>query len=182
MPTNLGEVSARERKAQVLPPIEMTILLVCVIIFLCMLMLLFVDQSFFKSSNRTVGATLREQSRNPPRRILPDHRQNSAARFVHSPGREPIILLAAYRDRDHVEAATSSKLTIGTGDQDDAIALAPASNMTATDLEVSEIAVHRHRCHLLAHSHTLKIHGHLPGSSVFGPNLRTNVGCVVKTS
>ena len=72
MPTNLGEVSARERKAQVLPPIEMTILLVCVIIFLCMLMLLFVDQSFFKSSNRTVGATLREQVRNPARRILPD--------------------------------------------------------------------------------------------------------------
>jgi hypothetical protein len=34
---------------------------------------------------------------------------------------------------------------------------------------VSEIAVHPHRCHLLAHSHTLKIHGHLPGSSVFWP-------------
>src|SRR6516165_5960006 len=97
------------------------------------------------------------------------HRQNYAARFVHSPGREPIIVLAAYRDRDHVEATTSRKLTIGTSDQDDAIALAPGSNMTATDLEVSEIAVHRHRCHLLAHSHTLKIHGHLPGSSVFWP-------------
>ena len=27
-----------------------------------------------------------------------------------------LIFLAAYRDRDHVEAATSSKLTIGTGD------------------------------------------------------------------
>jgi hypothetical protein len=35
-----------------------------------------------------------------------------------------LIFLAAYRDRNHVEAATSSKLTIGTGDQDDAIALA----------------------------------------------------------
>jgi hypothetical protein len=40
------------------------------------------------------------------------------------------IVLDAYRDGDHVEAATSSKLTIGTGDQDDAIALAPASNTT----------------------------------------------------
>jgi len=69
------------------------------------------------------------------------------------------IFLAAYRDRDHVEAATSSKLTIGTGDQDDAIALAPASNVTATDLEVSEIAVPRHRRQRLVRSHTLKIHG-----------------------
>ena len=50
MPTNLGEVSARERKAQVLPPIEMTILLVCVIIFLCMLTLLLFDQSFSKAA------------------------------------------------------------------------------------------------------------------------------------
>ena len=64
-----------------------------------------------------------------------------------------LIVLDAYRDRDPVEAATSSKLTIGTGDQDEAIALAPASNMTATDLEVSEIAVHRHRCHRLVRSH-----------------------------
>src|SRR5262249_33384001 len=74
-----------------------------------------------------------------------------------------LIALDAYRDRDHVDAANSGKLTIVTGDQDDAIPLAPASNMTATDLEVSEIAVHRHRCHRLAHSHTLKIHGHSPG-------------------
>jgi hypothetical protein len=44
-----------------------------------------------------------------------------------------LIFLAAYCDRDHVEAASSSKLTIGTGDQDDAIALASASDMTATD-------------------------------------------------
>jgi hypothetical protein len=57
-----------------------------------------------------------------------------------------LIFLAAYRDRNYVGAATSSKLTIGTGDQDDAIALALASNMTATDLDVSEIAVPRHRC------------------------------------
>jgi hypothetical protein len=68
-----------------------------------------------------------------------------------------LIFLTAYRDRNHVEAATSSKLTIGTGDQDDAIALALASNMTGTDLDVSEIAVPRHRCQLV-HSHTLKIH------------------------
>jgi hypothetical protein len=32
-----------------------------------------------------------------------------------------LIFLAAYRDRNYVGAATSSKLTIGTGDQDDAI-------------------------------------------------------------
>jgi hypothetical protein len=73
-----------------------------------------------------------------------------------------LIFLAAYRDRDHVEAATSSKLTIGTGDQDDAIALALASNMTATDLDVSEMTVSRHRCQRLAHSHTLKIHDWVP--------------------
>jgi hypothetical protein len=70
-----------------------------------------------------------------------------------------LIFLAAYRDRDHVKAATGGKLTIGTGDQDDAIALALASNMTAPDLDVSEIAVPRHRCQRLARSHTLKIHG-----------------------
>ena len=70
-----------------------------------------------------------------------------------------LIFLAAYRDRNHVGAATSSKLTIGTGDQDDAIALTFASNMTATDLNVSEIAVPRHRCQRLVHSHTLEIHG-----------------------
>jgi hypothetical protein len=70
-----------------------------------------------------------------------------------------LIFLAAYRDRNHAAAATSSKLTTGTGDQDDAIALALASNMTATELDVSEIAVPRHRCLRLARSHTLKIHG-----------------------
>jgi FixJ family two-component response regulator len=65
-----------------------------------------------------------------------------------------LIFLAAYRDRDYVEAATSSKLTIGTGNQDDAVALALASNMTATDLDVSEIAVTRHRCQTHVRSHT----------------------------
>jgi len=70
-----------------------------------------------------------------------------------------LIFLAAYHDRNYVEATTSSKLTIGTSDQDDAIALALASNMTATDLDVSEIAVPRHRCQWLTRSHTLKIHG-----------------------
>jgi hypothetical protein len=70
-----------------------------------------------------------------------------------------LIFLAAYRDRNHVETATSSKLTSGTGDQDDAIALALASNMTTTDLDVSEIAVARHRCQMYVRSHTLF---HLP--------------------
>src|SRR6516225_5269401 len=70
-----------------------------------------------------------------------------------------LIFLAAYRDRNYVGAATSSKLTSGTGDQDDAIAFALASNMTAVDLDVSKMAVPRHRCQRLAHSHTLKIHG-----------------------
>ena len=69
-----------------------------------------------------------------------------------------LIFLAAYRDRDHVRATASGKLTIGTGDQDDAIALALASNMTTTDLDVSEIAVPRHRCQRLVDFHTLKIH------------------------
>jgi len=73
-----------------------------------------------------------------------------------------LIFLAAYRDRNYVGSATGSKLTIGTGDQDDAISLAPASNMTATDLDVSKIAVPRHRCQRLAHSHTLKIHNWTP--------------------
>ena len=70
-----------------------------------------------------------------------------------------LIFLAAYHDRNYVEATTSSKLTTGTGDQDDAVALALASNMTAPDLDVSEIAVPRHRCQRLARAHTLKIHG-----------------------
>jgi hypothetical protein len=39
--------------------------------------------------------------------------------------------LAAHRDRNSVDVATSSELTIGTGDQDDAVALAFAGNMTA---------------------------------------------------
>jgi hypothetical protein len=69
-----------------------------------------------------------------------------------------IIFLAAYRDRDYVEAATSSKLTIGTSDQDDAVALA-LSNMTATELDVSKSAVTRHRSQTLVRSH---IQFHLP--------------------
>jgi hypothetical protein len=64
-----------------------------------------------------------------------------------------LIFLAAYRDRDCVEAATSSKLTIGTGDQDDAVALARASDMTATELDVSKFAVTRHRSQTLVRSH-----------------------------
>ncbi len=70
-----------------------------------------------------------------------------------------LIFLAAYRDRDYVDAATSSKLTIGTGDQDDAVVIALASNMTATQLDVSELAVARHRCQTYVRSHTLF---HLP--------------------
>jgi hypothetical protein len=70
-----------------------------------------------------------------------------------------LIFLAGYRDPDYVEAATSSKLTIGTGDQDDAVVLALASNMTATNLDVSEIAVARHRCQTHVRSH---IQFHLP--------------------
>jgi hypothetical protein len=69
-----------------------------------------------------------------------------------------LIFLAAYRDRNYVDAATSSKLTTGTGDHNDAIALASASNMTRPDLDVREIAVTRHRCQRLVHSQTLKIH------------------------
>jgi hypothetical protein len=65
-----------------------------------------------------------------------------------------LIFLAAYRDRDYVKVATSSKLTIGTGDQDNAVALALASNMTATELDVSKFAVTRHRNQTLVRSHT----------------------------
>ena len=50
MPTNLGEVSARKRKAPLLAPIEMTILLVCFNIFLGLLVLLFAEQSFSKAA------------------------------------------------------------------------------------------------------------------------------------
>ena len=68
-----------------------------------------------------------------------------------------LIFLAAYGDRNYVEAATSSKLTTGTGDQDDAIALALASNMTATDLDVSKWPSPVTDANGLAHSRTLKI-------------------------
>src|SRR5215472_7683375 len=75
-----------------------------------------------------------------------------------------LILLAAYRDRDHVEAATGSKLTTGTGDHNNAIALAPASDMSAPNLHVSEIAVVRHRYQRLTHSQTLNIHSRITSS------------------
>ena len=66
-----------------------------------------------------------------------------------------LIFVAAYRDHHYREAATSSKLTIGTPDQDDAVTLALASNMTATDLHVSKIVVARHRCQTQAFSHSI---------------------------
>jgi len=58
----------------------------------------------------------------------------------------PLFLnfLAAHGDRNCVEVATDSKLTTGTGDQDDAVALAPNRNVTATALDVGELAVSRH--------------------------------------
>jgi hypothetical protein len=85
-----------------------------------------------------------------------------------------LIFLAAYRDRDYVASATSSKLTTWTGDQDDAIALALASNMTAADLDISEMAVARYRCYYrLVHSHILKIHGFPLQSIGSGKKLRT---------
>jgi hypothetical protein len=64
---------------------------------------------------------------------------------------------AAHGDRNCVEVATNSKLVIGTGDQDDAIALAFAGYMSAT--YVGEIAVACHRCQTHVRSH---IQFHLP--------------------
>jgi hypothetical protein len=55
MPTNLDEVSAPKRKAQLLAPVEMTILLVCFNIFLGLLVLLFADQSFSKAAIELSG-------------------------------------------------------------------------------------------------------------------------------
>jgi hypothetical protein len=55
MPTDIGPVSAPKRKTQLLAPIEMTILLVCVITFLCMLTLLLFDQSFSKAAIELLG-------------------------------------------------------------------------------------------------------------------------------
>jgi hypothetical protein len=51
--------------------------------------------------------------------------------------------LAADRDRNCVEVATNSELTTGAGDQDDAVALALDSNVTATALDVGKLAVSR---------------------------------------
>jgi len=53
MPTDIGAVSARERKAQAKTQADttiITILLVCFNIFLGMLVLLFADQSFSKAA------------------------------------------------------------------------------------------------------------------------------------
>jgi hypothetical protein len=55
MPTDLDAVSARKRKAQALQRTEITALLVCVIIFLGLLVLLFVDQSFSKAAIELLG-------------------------------------------------------------------------------------------------------------------------------
>jgi hypothetical protein len=56
MPTDLDAVTgAGKRKTQALPPTEITVLLVCVIIFLCMLVLLLVDQSFSKAAIELLG-------------------------------------------------------------------------------------------------------------------------------
>jgi hypothetical protein len=55
MPTDLDAVSARKHKAQALRRTEITALLVCVIIFLGLLVLLFVDQSFSKAAIELLG-------------------------------------------------------------------------------------------------------------------------------
>jgi hypothetical protein len=56
MPTDLGAASsARKREAQAQLQTEITILLVCFIIFLCMLALLFSDQSFSKATIELMG-------------------------------------------------------------------------------------------------------------------------------
>jgi hypothetical protein len=57
-----------------------------------------------------------------------------------------LIFLAACRDRHYFEAATSS-MTIGTGDQDDAV-----GNMTATELEVSNFTEASRLCVLTLNS------------------------------
>jgi hypothetical protein len=86
----------------------------------------------------------RDLSRRPPLNASTDDR---------------FIFFPAHRDRDYVVRATSGKQTIGTRDQHNAIALALASNMAASDLDVSEIAVARHRHQTSVRSHTLF---HLP--------------------
>jgi hypothetical protein len=56
MPTDLdAAASARKRKAQALSRTEITIVLGCFIIFLGMLVLLFVDQSFSKAAIELLG-------------------------------------------------------------------------------------------------------------------------------
>jgi hypothetical protein len=46
--------------------------------------------------------------------------------------------------------------------------------MTATDLDVSEIAVPRHRCQRLVHRHTLKIHGWITSLRSIGSDGRAS--------
>jgi len=56
MPTDLEAATvARKRKVQALPPNEITVLLVCAIIFLAMLVLLVLDQSFSKAAIELFG-------------------------------------------------------------------------------------------------------------------------------
>ena len=56
MPTDLDAVTgARKCEAQAQLQTEITILLVCFIIFLCMLALLFIDQSFSKAAIELLG-------------------------------------------------------------------------------------------------------------------------------
>jgi hypothetical protein len=50
MPTDIGAVSARERKAEAQTQTLITTVLVCFIIFLGMLVLLITDQSFSKTA------------------------------------------------------------------------------------------------------------------------------------
>ena len=58
MPTDIGAVSTRERKAQAQTQADtaiITILLVCFNIFLGLLVLLFADQSFSKAAIELMG-------------------------------------------------------------------------------------------------------------------------------
>jgi hypothetical protein len=64
-----------------------------------------------------------------------------------------LTFLAVHRDRNRVDVTINSKLATGSRDQDDAVALALDRNVTATDLDVSENAVARHRRHTHVRSH-----------------------------
>jgi hypothetical protein len=54
-------------------------------------------------------------------------------------------LFSANCDSNCVKVAANGKLTIGTGNQDDAVALALDGNVTATAFDVSEITVNCYR-------------------------------------